>query len=77
MGIIGKLWDHMKAKRRGERRVAPYAQRGRVYERPDGKQAGQHNVRPEPVVTVGIQVTRADGTVEDLGTVPGRIQPKQ
>lgn len=70
-------WADAKARRRGERRVAPDGVRGRVYAPRKGAAiaAGKHDVRPQPTIEVGIKVTRADGTVEDLGTVPGTIEP--
>lgn len=76
-GFFATRWADAKARRRGERRIAPPGVRGRVYAPRNGPviHAGAHNVRSEPKIEVEIQVTRADGTVEDLGTVPGVIAP--
>ncbi len=68
-----ELWDHFKAKRRGEKKVAPYGTRGRVYQpaegEPDMNAGNVMTVKKEPKVTIRAKVTRTDGTVEDHGVV--------
>lgn len=64
--------DDFNAWRRGEVRVAPYGSTGRVFERkaeptsPDNS----YQYAAEPVVTVELEIRRADGTVEKIN-VPG------
>ena len=62
---LKELWEDLKAKRRKEKRVAPYGIRGRVYLR-DGAPSGPsvYGSCATPELTLNIKITRADGTVE-------------
>ena len=86
MTWLRSLWEDFKAWRRGERRVAPRGvMRGRIYEKKGrvfGRvnhlppQAGRHNVNVKPTVAVQVTKIHADGTREEIGTVPGTLTVK-
>lgn len=77
MNPVKKLWEDLKARRRGEKRVASRKIRGRVYEKtpPDPTQSpvGQASMKVSPQATCNIKVTRADGTVEHY-EAPAQIE---
>lgn len=69
--MIAYLLDRYRAWRRNEVRTAPKGVRGRVYARKDDD-AGGMAARTAARATMHIRVLRADGTVEDHGSVPMR-----
>jgi len=75
-GFFRSLIQDIKARFRGEKRIAPRGTRGRVYQKPQdvpsGRGAAPFGVRPQPEATLTITVTRADGTVESQ-TVPAHV----
>lgn len=70
--------EDFKASRRGEKRIAPRNVRGRVYAKKAGDETAaaeggmQIVVKKEPVATLTMKVTRADGSVETI-TVPAQV----
>ena len=70
-----ELWQDFKAYRRGERRVAPYGTRGRVYAPKIAKSdpGSVKLVTKEPTASVNIKITRADGSVETM-SVPAKVK---
>lgn len=62
-----RLWESAKAKWRGEKRIKG-AERGRLFirenEAPSG--AAKELNRQSTMTLVGVTVTRADGTVEEI-----------
>lgn len=72
---LARLLDRWRAWRRGERRVAPHAVRGRVYRRrEDDEEPGRLATKAKGSVSISARVFRADGTVEDLGKISrGRV----
>ena len=66
--------EDFKAWRRGERRVAPRGARGRVYEKKNVEPTSGPSFlfKKEPVATLTMRVTRADGSVEQV-TVPAQV----
>lgn len=74
MGFFRSLWEDFKAWRRGEQRVAPRSQSGRVYARNDRVEApgGAHNVSARATAVCRAKITRADGTVEHV-TLPAEV----
>lgn len=81
-----EIKEDFKAARRGERRVAPYGTRGRVYEaKPGSKKQPFDKIKAKarPTATISARVIRADGTIEELGVIAGpadtkvvRLQPE-
>jgi len=74
-GFWRTLVQDIKARFRGEERVAPRGTRGRVYQKKQKADSGGGSaigVRPQPEATLTITVTRADGTVESQ-TVPAHV----
>ena len=64
---IRELWGDWKAKRRGERRVAPYGARGRIYERDrKGDVSDVKASQAEPIATLEMKVIRANGETKTL-----------
>ena len=65
---IPTLWelvDQFRAWRRGERRIAPYGVRGRVYERvKEPEKADDHNASAHGRAALEMKIVRADGTIE-------------
>ncbi|MDH3673654.1 MAG: hypothetical protein OES46_21270 [Gammaproteobacteria bacterium] len=62
--------ERVQSWKRGERRIAPKGQRGRVYQGPydpNPPSSPPLNVDAKAKLKVSAVVTRADGTVEDLG----------
>ena len=73
MGFWQSLWEDFKAWRRGERRVAPREQTGRVYERNDEPSSGgAHKASARATAVCRAKITRADGTVEYV-TLPAEV----
>lgn len=69
-----ELWEDFKAWRRKERRVRPYGERGRIYERKDAEPSGgAKRMRALPKATLHMKITRADGTVE-YRQVPAKLK---
>ena len=66
MPTMKELWGDLKAWRRGEKRVAPYDTRGRIYQRKGESVGGPSLYRSKatPDATLKLKITRADGTVE-------------
>jgi len=67
--MLNRLAEWYKALRRGERRIAPYGNTGRVYEReaPDyGDKSGGKEFKAVATPTLTARVIRANGTVEEL-----------
>lgn len=66
--MLGRFWEGLKAQRRGERRIAPYGSRGRVFEKrnPEAESSALSgkNISAGPKLTVTAKITRADGSVE-------------
>lgn len=76
-GFFRSLVSDIKARFRGEKRIAPRGTRGRVYQKPQdvpasGRGSSALGVKPQPEATLTITVTRADGTVESQ-TVPAQV----
>jgi hypothetical protein len=72
---LKELKEDFKASRRGEHRVAPRGQTGRVYARPapeSAASAGSHDADGRASATLHMKITRADGTVE-LRSAPATI----
>ncbi len=71
-----RLFDWIAATRRGERRIAPYGSRGRVFEKKNPELASiagaGKNMDAGPTLTVSAKITRADGTVE-IVDLPGSV----
>jgi hypothetical protein len=61
---LGELIGDFHARRRGERRVAPYGSTGRVYERVNPSSAGDHQAAGRGKATLEMKITRANGKVE-------------
>ena len=66
-------WEDWKARRRGERRVAPYGATGRIYERIVEKESGPTRsikVKTEGIVSISARkFNAATGQWEDLGEI--------
>ena len=62
--IIRCIGMDFRAWRRGERRVAPYGARGRIYEKKDPP-SGAHAVDTKTTYTVLARVIRADGRPDE------------
>ncbi len=58
------IWEDFKAKRRGEHRIAPRGERGRVYAKNEPDPQPGHHVRARGKATLHMKVTRANGDVE-------------
>ncbi len=74
--MFRRLFDWYQMKLRGERRIAPYGSRGRIYERKNPEPASTGEAGREfsagPTCTVTAKITRADGTVE-MVDLPGSV----
>lgn len=72
---LKELVSDFRAWRRGEKRVAPYGSRGRVYEKKSGN-AGSgpslNRTKAEPKATLHMKIMRADGTIEHR-SVPATV----
>ena len=69
--MFGRMREGFNAWRRGEKRVAPYGSRGRVWVKKDDllpatSAAGEKKVKAGPTAVLEMKVTRADGTVETI-----------
>jgi hypothetical protein len=72
--MFHRIYEWYKARRRGERRIAPTGVRGRVYASRDKNKAdGIISAKAEPTAVIHMKVTRKDGTVEYI-TVPATAQ---
>ena len=73
-----RLWEDWKAKRRGEVRVVHKSvTRGRIYARVGEDAPAPTDPVPVPArgtARVHITVTRADGTIEDLGSTEASME---
>lgn len=69
MGYLRTFWEDVKARRRGETRVAPRGTRGRVYAKPEGGSPAGMVATSRPKAAMTARIIRKDGTIEDLGTV--------
>lgn len=65
--------DDFHAHRRGEVRVAPRGQTGRVYAKVAPSPSSVAQVTAQPVATLTMQITRANGQVETI-TVPATLK---
>lgn len=63
MGLLRNFIDDFQAWRRGEVRVAPRGQTGRVYAKKD-QQSDSLEVSAKAKPRLTMKITRADGTVE-------------
>ena len=66
-----RIVEWFKARKRGERRVAPYGTTGRVFEKKEGEAPTSHvgelfNSDAIGEVTLTARVIRVDGTIEEL-----------
>ncbi len=59
---IRAVWQNYKAWRRGERRVAPYGARGRIYEQKNAPPSSALEVETKTTYTTLARVIRADGS---------------
>lgn len=73
--MFGRMIEGYKAWRRGDKRVAPYGTRGRVFERKNGEPSGGSsvNIGVKPKANLEIKVTRADGRVE-VHNIPASVE---
>jgi hypothetical protein len=73
---LKSFYEDFKAWRRKEKRVAPRAVRGRVYQRKEGSDIGVPDtvvkIKKEPVATLTMKVTREDGSTEII-KVPAQV----
>jgi hypothetical protein len=73
------LKEDWKAKRRGERRIAPFGTtRGRIYVKDAETQAPEANdgvkrAFAEATATLNMKITRVDGSIEEI-EVPAEIE---
>ena len=63
--MFRELWQDFKAWRRGERRIAPYGTRGRVYEKRDAPSSGAHVIETKTTYMTLAKVIRADGRPDE------------
>jgi hypothetical protein len=72
--FIRSFVEDFKARRRGEKRIAPRGLRGRVYASNAPADAGGTVVRigKTPTAQLTMTIRRADGTVEKV-TVPAKV----
>lgn len=71
LNLFSRIVDWYQARKRGERRIAPYDVKGRVYEKIDKnvvvtKAGADMASRKVGKVTVKARIIRKDGTVEEL-----------
>ncbi len=62
---IREVWQNYKAWRRGERRIAPYGARGRVYAQKDLPPSAALEVETKTTYTTLARVIRADGSPDE------------
>ena len=66
MNRLREYWEDFKALRRGERRVAPHGQRGRVYGSKNTPSSPLVQATSKSMVRIDMKIIRADGTVEEI-----------
>ena len=65
MKRIFEVWRNFKAWRRGERRIAPFGTRGRVYEYKDAPSSSAMEIATKTTYTTLARVIRADGRPDE------------
>lgn len=75
VNMFDRLKEWNESRKRGEKRVAPKGQRGRVYAGPKDAPNPPPDGNPHKAaiakgqLKVSARVIRADGTIEDLGVI--------
>jgi hypothetical protein len=75
MKFLKSVWEDYKARRRGERRIAPRGAKGRVYTKdsvPEESPNGVKSAKGRATGQLTMKITRANGDVETV-VVPATV----